>query len=89
VAIRRFVGEILDFIDKRYIIHRFMSLVGLYLTVHSYLWAIHFAESTARPGVEIAAIIAAITAPISLLQANMFKTYSEHRAATKKMIGSE
>lgn len=88
MSFRRNLESVLDFIDERFIIHRFMSLAGLYLTYHSYMWAVGFATTTQRPGIEIAAIIAAITGPISLLQANMFKTYSNHRTESKKPEGN-
>lgn len=49
--------------------------VTLWLTYHSYQWAATFAEESTRTGVEVAMVIAAVIAPISLLQGYVFKAY--------------
>lgn len=54
--------------------------ITLYLTWECYRWASEFAVGSDRTGIDIAAIIAAVTAPISLLQASVFKAYLESKA---------
>lgn len=53
--------------------------ITLWLTWESFRWASAFAEHTDKSGIETAAVIAAVTAPVSLLQASVFKTYIEGR----------
>ncbi len=54
--------------------------VTLVITWVAFDWAGHYAyEVVGRPGLEIAAIIAAVTAPVTALQAFVFKWYSESR----------
>lgn len=53
---------------------------ALYMTWEAYLWAAGFAYATDKPGVEVAAIIAAVTAPVSALMGYVFKWYVESKA---------
>ena len=73
------ITEFWDWIDGRGVIRRIVLFVTLWLTWESYRWAAMFAESTDKSGVEVAAIIAAVTAPVTLLQASAFKAYIEGR----------
>lgn len=68
-----------DWIDERQIDKHGVSLVVLYGTVTITRWAMSFGESSARPGLEIAAIIAAVTTPYSLLQAAAIAFYFKAR----------
>lgn len=43
-------------------------------------WAMWFAVGNGRPGVEIAAIIAAVTGPVTIFGGYVFKAYLESRA---------
>ena len=43
------------------------------------VWAMGFAETSPRPGIDIAAIIAAVTAPVTLFAGSVFKGYLESR----------
>jgi len=47
-------------------------------------WAQHFADISNRPGMEVAAIIAAATAPLMALQAAAFKHYLDSRQENDK-----
>lgn len=51
--------------------------LSIWLTYDSYEWAAQFATYTERAGVEVAAIIAAVTAPVSWITVAVFKTYTE------------
>lgn len=49
--------------------------VTLYLTYDAYQWASRFAETTERGGAEVALMVAAVIAPISVLQGWVFKQF--------------
>lgn len=68
-----------DWIDKRDIDKHIVSLVILYGTVYVMKWAMNFAETGDRPGLEIAAILAAVTAPYVALQTAALKFYFDSR----------
>jgi hypothetical protein len=53
--------------------------VTVWMTWHAFQWAAEFATTTDKTGSDVALIIAAVTAPISLLQAAVFKVYAESR----------
>lgn len=68
---------------SRYKIKTSVLLVtGVWLMVDSYLWATEFAVSSVRPGVEIAAIIAAVQGLATFYVGWIFKIYMEHRNDT-------
>lgn len=74
----------MDFIkwaeDKNFIsVRSFVLYVTVYMTWLSFEWAAVFATTTEKTGADVALIIAAVTAPISVLQGFVFKTYSESR----------
>lgn len=71
-----------DWIDKRQIDAYAVSLVILYGTVDIMRWAMHFAETGNRPGLEVAAIVGAITGPYSILQAAAIKFLFDARQKT-------
>jgi hypothetical protein len=58
----------------------FMLAFVSYLTYESYRWSTEFATLTDKTGVEVAAIIAAVTTPVSLLAVMVFKSYVESGA---------
>jgi hypothetical protein len=60
---------------------RLMLIFVSYLTWESYRWSTEFATLTEKTGVEVAGIIAAVTAPVSVLAVMVFKSYVESRAA--------
>ena len=66
-----------DFIDERYIVRRFLLMIVFSLTVHSYFWATNFASTTEKTGAEVGLIIAAVTAPISLLMGHIAALYND------------
>lgn len=71
-----------DFVDNREIDKHAVSLVVLYGTMIVTQWAMRFAETQSalgRSGVEIAAIIAAVLGPYSILQAAAIKFYFDNR----------
>lgn len=68
-----------DWVDNRYIIRRLLLVATFALTTHSYFWAIRFAEETTKSGAELGLVIAAVTAPISLLMGTIAKIYADGR----------
>jgi hypothetical protein len=76
------VTRIWDWIDTRSIVRRIVLFVTLWMTWRSFTWAADYANHlslTPGIGLEAAAIIAAVTAPIAALQASVFKIYSDGR----------
>jgi hypothetical protein len=68
-----------DWVDQRSIVRRIVLFLTVWMTWRAFQWAAVFAASTPKSGMEVAAIIAAVTAPITYLQSAAFKTYSEGR----------
>lgn len=68
-----------QWIDERSIIRRIVLFITLWMSWESFAWAADFAESTAKSGLEVPAIIAAVTAPIAALQGYVFKVYAQGR----------
>lgn len=73
------ISKFWDWVDNRSVIRRIVLFVTLWMTWASFMWAAGFAESTLKSGLEVAAIIAAVTAPIAALQGFIFKVYAEGR----------
>jgi hypothetical protein len=79
-------GRIADFIDRRQIIRRGAFVWMLVLTTDVVRNLVSFSMMTARPGLEVAAILAAILTPLATLQGFIFKFYDQ---AQKDMNGAE
>ena len=77
VALR--AGQFWEWIDRRDIDKHTVSLAILSGTAIVTKWAMHYAENGERPGLEIAAILAAVLAPYMALQAAAIKWYFEGR----------
>lgn len=69
-----------DWVDDRGVVRRGVLGVTLYLTWHSYHWASAFAVDSSRSGADIAMIIAAVLAPITVLQGHAFRAYIDSRS---------
>ena len=72
-------SELWEWIDKRDIDAHMVAGFLLYATYKITAWCMGFAETSARPGMEVAAIIGAILVPWSGLQAVAVKWYFEKR----------
>lgn len=72
-------GNFLDFIDKRQIIRRVAFVWVLWLTGEVVYWTMSFGWYSVRPGLEVAAIIGAIWAPLGVLQGMIFKFYEDQK----------
>lgn len=78
--------NILDNLFNKQMLVRRVSLVFvLALTALTYKWGMDFAMTSARSGVDVAAILAALLTPLTTLQGFIFKFYSEARTAISQL----
>ena len=54
--------------------------LAIWMTWEASAWSMAFATDNARNGIEIAAIVAAVTGPITVFAGYVFKAYVESRA---------
>jgi hypothetical protein len=73
------VSAFWDFVDNRGVIRRLVLLAAIVMTWRVSLWAMEFAGLCKLSGVEAAALIAAVTAPVTLFASSVFKNYIEAR----------
>ena len=71
---------LLDFIDKRRVVRRIAFFFILWVTAYTTQWTLDFASNSTRQGMEVAAIIGAVWAPLAALQAAIFAFYDKGRA---------
>lgn len=71
-------------LDKTLALTRRAMLVFVaYLTWEGYRWSTEFATLTEKSGIEVAGVIAAVTAPVSALAVMVFRSYVESRMGDK------
>lgn len=75
------IGRWWTFVDERGIVRRAVLGVAIWMTWRVSVWAMGYAETSPRPGVDIAAIIAAVTAPVTLFAGAIFRAYTESRTS--------
>lgn len=75
------IGRWWTFVDERGIVRRAVLGVAIWMTWRVSVWAMGYAADSPRPGVDVAAIIAAVSAPVTLFAGAVFKAYSESRAS--------
>lgn len=73
------MNSLLAWMDRRHFVSvRAATLyVTLWMTWRAFLWASEFSLVSKLDGIGTAAVIAAVTAPISALQGFIFKSYME------------
>lgn len=69
-----------DWIDKRGIVRRIVLAIAIWMTWEVSQWAMLFVTGSSRPGIDLAAIIAAVTTPVTVFGGFVFKAYIESRA---------
>ena len=69
-----------DWLDNRGVIRRVVLGVAIWMTWEVSAWSMWYAVGNARPGLEIAAIIGAVTAPVAAFGGYVFKVYLDSRA---------
>jgi hypothetical protein len=68
-----------DWIDRRMIIRRAMTLGTFGLCVQFQFWCIDFAKTSPRSGAEIALILGAVGTPLNALMGYMLAVYRDSR----------
>jgi len=79
-AIAKYMSLGWDWIDKRQIDKHSVSIMVMWGTVEITKWSMAFANFSERPGIEVAAIIAAVGVPYMGLQAAAITFYFRARA---------
>lgn len=79
--IRR-LGQIWDWIDHRDIDKHAVCWAVFYGLIKITSWAIWYASASQRPGLDVAAVIGAVTAPYTMLMGAVVKYYFEARPTT-------
>lgn len=74
-AVERWFEAIFDFIDRRAITKRVMTIGTFAVVVHVIIWSMWFAQNSPRSGSEIGVILAAIMVPLNALMGYMFGQY--------------
>jgi hypothetical protein len=72
--------HILKFLDDGKVFRRITLMITLWMTWSSFAWAAEFATAwiaTQRPGLEFAAVLAAVLAPMSYVQKAVFDAYTK------------
>lgn len=69
----------MSWIDKYLIIRRVTLAIAIWMTWVSAEWAMWFATGNSRNGMEIAAILAAVQAPVMAFTGMVFKVYAENK----------
>jgi len=78
-SIAQTVSHVWDWVDKRQIDVTAVSVTILYGSFKILLWSLEYATHANRPGLEVAAIIAAVAGPWSLMQGAALKFIFEAR----------
>lgn len=75
----RYLTQAWDWIDRRDIDKHMVCWAVFYGLIKITSWAIWFANTSARPGLDVAAVIGAVTAPYTMLMGAVVKFYFESR----------
>ena len=69
----------MNWIDKYKVIRRAVLAIAIWMTWASSEWSMWFATGNTRNGMEIAAILAAVQAPVMAFTGMVFKVYVENK----------
>jgi hypothetical protein len=69
----------MSWIDKYKVVRRAVLAIAIWMTWVSAEWATWFATGNSRNGMEIAAILAAVQAPVMAFTGMVFKVYVENK----------
>ena len=70
-----------NWVDTRLVVRRIMMFGGAYFTFQCYAWMFAYANAH-EASVGTAAVVTAVTGPVSALQAAIFKFYADNRSQT-------
>lgn len=76
---RNEIGHLLDFVDNRHVVRRLFVGVVLWQLCDVYLFAKQLAVRPGMSGLELSALIAAMTVPVTILSGMLFKLYGDQR----------
>lgn len=73
------ITDFMQWADRRHFVsvRAFTLYITLWMTWKAFAWAATYAMTVTTDGLQQAAVIAAVTAPISALQVFVFKSYME------------
>ena len=77
------ISQLLDFIDNRQVVRRVVLIVAIHMTYAVTYWSMGFAETSTRTGLDLAALIAAVTAPVTAFAGFVFKLYLDAKGEMK------
>jgi hypothetical protein len=69
-------------IDKYAVVRRVVLGIAIWMTWAVSEWSMWFATGNSRNGMEIAAILAAIQAPVMLFAGTVFKVYADSKGVS-------
>lgn len=75
------IRTLLDLIRDHVIVRRLVLFTAIVMCWRVSVWGMQFAVQSDRPGLDIAAIVGAVTAPITLFAGAVFRAYVEGRKA--------
>ena len=74
-----FFSPLWDWIDQRGIVRRIVLALALWMTWRVTTWSMAYADTTDRDGMQAAALLVAVQAPVTLFCSTVFKAYIEGR----------
>lgn len=80
LSVDEWLERLWDWIDKRGVIRRAVLIVAIVQTWLVTEWGMRFAETSTRSGMDFAALIGAVTAPVTAFAGFVFKWYLDSRA---------
>lgn len=69
----------MNWIDKYLVIRRTVLLTALWMTIEVQQWSMHYASVSLLTGLDIAAVLTAVQAPVVAFGAYVFKWYVESK----------
>jgi len=86
--LQSFMTAFWDWLDNRAIIRRVAFFLVMWMLFETLQWTLNFATTSPRSGGEVAAIIAAVWAPLTALQAAVFALYSSFRGKQQEQVNT-
>ena len=74
-----YIDAVFSVVDKYGIVRRTVLVIAIWMTWNVSVWAMSYVMTSSRPGIDLAAIIAAVTAPVTMFATHVFKAYLESR----------
>lgn len=78
------MNALAQLVNKHFLIRRTAFLVLLYMTWDAFQWAMRYVESSTRDGTELGLVVAAVLAPVALLQKSIVELYNAARCGKEE-----